>query len=92
MEVIGPDNSVQKLIADDPVDDDAAIDAWLHQHADLARQFVYTDDLREQLRERLDARKAPIVTLSNEYIESARSLARKQVNLAGHRIARLITP
>jgi len=92
MEVIAPDNSVQKLVADDPVDDDAAIDAWLRKHVDLARQFVYTDDMRTQLREKMGAGEAPTVTLSNEYLDSARSLARKQVNLAGHRIARLITP
>lgn len=92
MEVIALDNRAQKLVADDPVDDDAAIDAWLSQHVDLARQFVYTDELRAQLREKMVAGQAPIVSLSNEYIDSARSLARMQVNLAGHRIVRLITP
>ena len=48
--------------------------------------------MRTQLREKMGAGEAPTVTLSNEYLDSARSLARKQVNLAGHRIARLITP
>lgn len=92
MEVIAPDNGAQKLIADAPVDDDTAIDAWLRQHVDLARQFVYTDDLRAQLREKMGAGDAPTVTLSIEYLDSARSLSRKQVKLAGYRIVRLIKP
>ncbi len=69
---------------------DAAIDAWLHQHADLARRFVYTNDLKSQLLEKLELNEPPVVSLSDGYLGAARSLAMRQVNLAGHRIARLL--
>ncbi|MDG2377151.1 MAG: S1/P1 nuclease [Woeseiaceae bacterium] len=92
MEDLEPEDSTSQSIADDSVDEDVAIDYWLHENADLARQFVYTDDLKAQLRVRMDAKEPPTVNLSHEYLDSARSLARQQVKLAGQRIARLIIP
>ncbi len=79
----------RQSIAEDVVDD-AAIDEWIHAHASLARRFVYTDELKAQLLAGLGRHEPPIVTLSHEYLVAARALARRQVNLAGHRIAALI--
>lgn len=70
--------------------DDRAIDEWLRHHAYLAQKFVYTDDVRGQLLAGLSARVLPTISVSHEYLVTARSIARRQVNLAGHRIARLI--
>ena len=89
MEDLSPSEQTLRSIDDDVVDD-AAIDEWLHHHANLARRFVYTDDLRSQLVAKLSAERPPLVTLSHEYLVAARSLARRQINLAGHRIARLL--
>jgi len=89
MEDLEPSARTLRSIDEDVVDD-AAIDEWLHHHANLARRFVYTDDLKAQLLEQLSAGKPPLVTLRHEYLVSARSLARRQVNLAGHRIASLL--
>ena len=69
---------------------DEAIDEWLRHHARLADKFVYTNDVKAQLLESLQDRKLPTLVLSHEYIVSARTIARRQVNLAGQRIARLI--
>lgn len=86
---LGPTTKTRQLIENDIVND-AAIDAWLHQHADLARRFVYTDDLKSQLLRKLEFRQSPVVNLSDDYLDAARSLARRQVNLAGHRMAELL--
>jgi hypothetical protein len=71
--------------------DDAAIDEWLSHHANLARRFVYSPDVKEQLLRRLTNEEPPLIEVSHEYLVRARSIARRQVNLAGHRIARLLT-
>lgn len=84
-----PSASTLHLIKNDVVDDDA-IDEWLRQHAALAGEVVYTADLKSQvLRGQADGRPG-IVALSNEYQLAARSLARRQVNLAGYRISELL--
>jgi len=70
--------------------DDAAIDEWVSHHAGLARLFVYPPDVKEQLLVRLDKNESPRIEVSHEYLVRARSVARRQVNLAGHRIAVLL--
>ena len=70
--------------------DDAAIDDWLSHHANLARMFVYPADLKSQLLRRLEDKQTPQVEVSREYLIRARSLARRQINLAGHRVAKLL--
>ena len=70
--------------------DDAAIDAWVERHARLADRFVYTEEIKSQLLERLSAGQSPRVELSTEYVVIAQTVARRQVNLAGHRMAALI--
>lgn len=90
MDDLEPSARTLRSIEEDVVSD-AAIDEWLHDHANLARRFVYTEALRTQLLARLSARQSPTVTLSHEYLVAARSIARRQVNLAGHRIAALVT-
>lgn len=71
--------------------DDAAIDEWLSHHVNLAKMFVYTPEVKEQLLARLTRRQSPKFTASHEYLVRAQSIARRQVNLAGHRIAKLLT-
>jgi hypothetical protein len=70
--------------------DDAAIDEWLGHHASLARMFAYPDEVRSQLLARLASNQSPLIEVSREYLIRARSIARRQVNLAGHRMAILL--
>lgn len=70
--------------------DDAAIDEWLGHHASLAGMFVYTAEVKTQLLTRLENSQSPQVEVSREYLIRARSIVRRQVNLAGHRIAALL--
>ena len=71
--------------------DDAAIDGWVDYHARLAGKYVYTDDIRRQLLHELTAERRPRVELDGAYLDAARSLARRQLNLAGHRASALIS-
>jgi hypothetical protein len=86
---LSPTSSTVRLINADPVDD-PAIDEWLMHHANLARKFVYTPPVREQLIEGLATADLPAIELSSAYVVAARSIARRQINLAGHRIAKLL--
>lgn len=89
MESLEPTPRTLLTIETDTVDD-AAIDEWLSHHVNLARMFVYPADVKEQLLTRLTNNEPPLIELSHEYLVRARSIARRQVNLAGHRIARLL--
>ena len=89
MDDLDPTPRTLRSIAEDVVDD-AAIDDWLYQHASLARKFVYTEDLKRQLLDRLAGDEPPVVTLSHEYLVAARSIARRQINLTGSRIPGLL--
>ena len=71
--------------------DDAAIEEWLSHHANLAGMFVYPAEVKAQLLDRLTNNEPPQIELSREYLIRARSIVRRQVNLAGHRIAALVT-
>jgi hypothetical protein len=86
---LSPSARTLRSIREDVVDD-AAIDEWLSHHASLARKFVYTDEVKGQLVARLSDRKPPVIELSRDYLVAARSIARRQINLAGHRIAALL--
>ena len=84
---LSPSDRTRNSIEADIVDEHA-IDEWLNHHARLAEMFVYTDALKRQLtRSGSDLRP---VSLSHEYLVTARSIARRQVNLAGHRIPALL--
>jgi hypothetical protein len=89
MKSLEPTPRTIRSINEDVVDD-AAIDEWLSHHANLARKFVYTDDLKAQLLAEISASKPPTISLSHEYLIAGESIARRQVNLAGHRIAALL--
>jgi hypothetical protein len=54
---------------------------WFHESFDLAKQFVYTDEIG------LDA--GPF-TLSASYDAKARDLAKVQAGVAGARLAKLL--
>jgi hypothetical protein len=71
--------------------DDAALDEWLGHHAGLARMFVYPSEVKTQLLGRLSNGEVPQIEVSREYLIRARSVVRRQVNLAGHRIAAFLT-
>lgn len=89
MENLDPDAKTKRMMAKDVVND-AAIETWLKQHARLADEFVYTTDVRNQLLAGLRNSEFPDIKLSEGYLDTARQIARQQVNLAGHRIARLV--
>jgi len=89
MEDLAPTARTQQTIQSDTVDD-AAIDEWLRHHVRLAEMFVYPDDLKDQVLDRVTSRMSPQVELSHEYLVQARSIVRRQINLAGHRIAGLL--
>lgn len=89
MESLEPSARTQITIETDMIDD-AAIDEWLSHHASLARLFVYPTEVKEQLLSRLTNNESPQIEVSHEYLVRGRSIARRQVNLAGHRIAELL--
>jgi hypothetical protein len=89
MNDLAPSPMTVRSIETDVVDDDA-IDEWLSHHANLARKFVYADDLRRQLLNRRQDGKPGRVQLSHEYLVAARSIARRQINLTGYRIPELL--
>lgn len=89
MEDLSPSARTLRTIQSETVDD-VAIDEWLHHHARLAEMFVYPDDVKSQLLERVTTKQSPQVELSHEYLVRARSITRRQINLAGHRIAGLL--
>ncbi|MGI9203359.1 MAG: S1/P1 nuclease [Woeseiaceae bacterium] len=89
MDDLAPSARTLKTVQNDTIDD-AAIEEWLHHHARLAEMFVYPDDVKTQLLDRVTASMTPQVELSHEYLVRARSIARRQINLAGHRIAGLL--
>ena len=84
-----PSDRTRRSIETDTVDDEA-IEEWLSHHANLAARFVYTGDVKAQILDRVSNRQLPIISLSHNYVVAARSIARRQINLAGHRIAALI--
>lgn len=84
-----PTAATGRFVSQDIIDDEA-IDTWLKQHAELARQYVYTDELKSQLLANLKARVGPIVSVDDYYLAAARKLARQQVKFAGHRMAALL--
>ena len=55
MEDLSPSARTLRTIQSETVDD-AAIDEWLHHHARLAEMFVYPDDVKSQLLERVTAK------------------------------------
>ncbi len=89
MESLEPSARTLLTIKTDTVDDEA-IDEWLGHHASLAAKFVYPADVKEQLLARLTNDSPPVIEVSREYLIRARSIVRRQVNLAGHRTARLL--
>lgn len=91
MHDLKPSARTIRSVKEDVVND-AAIDDWVYVHASLARKFVYTDEIKQQLLARIARNESPTIELSHEYLVAARSIARRQVNLAGHRIAALLGP
>ncbi len=77
------------VVTDEDISDDS-IDIWLHDHAELARQFVYTDALKAQILAVAGKQETVILALDANYLSNAQKLARKQVNLAGQRVAKLL--
>ena len=89
MDNLEPSARTRLTIETDTVDD-AAIDEWLSHHVNLARMFVYPPDVRAQITTRFSMNESPQIEVSREYLIRARSVVRRQVNLAGHRTAALL--
>lgn len=87
MDLASPSGTL--VLIDEDISDDS-IDIWLHDHAELARQFVYTDVLKAQILAVAGKQEAVILALDENYLSDAQKLARKQVNLAGQRVAKLL--
>ncbi len=67
-----------------------SINFWARRHFQMAKTHVYTEDVKEQLITGLTKDEFPEIVLSEYYLSNATELARSQVILAGHRIARLL--
>lgn len=89
MSDLKPSSRTLLSIETDSVNDDS-IDEWFFSHARLAARFAYPDDVKQQLLSRLMKQKSPQIEVSHEYLVRAESIARRQINLAGHRIAALL--
>ena len=66
------------------------ITGWLAYHRELAIHHVYTDEVREQLIAKIDSQSNDPIRLNKNYIDKILPLIKKQIHLAGHRIAALI--
>lgn len=66
---------------------ESSIDFWPLRHLQLAKVFVYTEDVKKQLLDGLKEAEFPDVELSEFYLSSGALLAKEQVIVAGHRIA-----
>jgi hypothetical protein len=64
-----------------------SIDLWLRRHLQLAKVFVYTDQVRKQLSAGFNENEYPQITVSEFYLSNGALLAKEQVILSGHRIA-----
>jgi hypothetical protein len=86
---LAPDAKLQRTL-DGDMNSPASFEAWLEHHANLARLFVYSGELTAQFPVS-GPRVGPLrVRLSERYLDDARSVARRQLILAGHRMARLL--
>ena len=67
-----------------------SIEVWAEQHAKIAKQYVYTKSVKEQLLSGFAANTNPDIRLTADYLTSGRTIASAQVILAGRRIAALL--
>jgi len=84
------DSKTRTMIANDYINF-MEIDKWLSEHQNLAEEYVYTDELRSKLLDHVATQQNPQISLSPEYLSTAKQVAVPQVAIAGHRIATLIT-
>lgn len=81
-----PGDLTQDLLRSDVVTE-SSIDFWPLRHLQLAKVFVYTDEVKEQLLAGLKESEFPAVEVSDFYLSNGTVLAKEQVIVAGHRIA-----
>jgi len=84
-----PDAKTKAMLANDYINF-REIDKWLSEHQKLAMEYVYTDELRSKLFKQVSNQQNPQISLSREYLATAKQVAIPQVILAGHRIAKLL--
>ena len=84
-----PSVSTTKILANDVVTLDSPV-AWLRRTYQLAIQYGYTPQLKNDLQLRLAKDEAATMSLSGDYRSNAGAVAREQVIIAGHRIAALL--
>ncbi len=85
-----PDAGTNSKLANDYINS-REIDAWLSEHQLLAMDYVYADEVRSKLLKRAANQQNPQISLSQEYLSSAKQVAIPQIIIAGHRIAVLLT-
>ena len=69
---------------------ESAIERWVLQHANLARQNVYSGEIVAQLIAARDAGRPATVSVSGDYLERAERIAVRQLILAGERATGLL--
>lgn len=85
-----PGTSTLSMLANDYINF-REIDNWLSEHRKLAMTYVYTDEVRTKLLNLVSVQQSPQISLSQEYLSSAKQVAIPQVIIASHRIAILLT-
>jgi hypothetical protein len=85
-----PDENTRELLARD-VADIQSIPGWARQYRDMAEEFAYTQEVKQKLLAQPPGKTNPMISLSTDYIETARKIAESQIIIAGHRIAALIS-
>jgi len=91
-EILGnPDLAADAKRAADEVDGLDPL-TWINESSELARLWVYTDEVIEPIEavERKLKPKLTMIELSEEYLKAAGALAQKRAALAGYRLAKLI--
>ncbi len=86
---LAPNENTIKLLANDDVHLQS-INGWSHHRHKMATEFVYTEEVKRKLLKQVASQQNPKISLSAEYVSTARQVARPQVIIAGHRIAALI--
>ena len=84
-----PDEKTRALLSND-VARIESIDAWARQQHMRAMDYVYTEEVTQQLLQRISNQQDPEIELTPEYLSTARQVALPQVIISGHRVAALI--
>jgi hypothetical protein len=87
---VTPDENTRKLLAND-VANIESMAGWARDGQQLSKDFAYTEEIRSKLLAEPPRRRNSRITLSTEYLATAEKTATRQIIIAGHRIAALLT-